>query len=281
MFYVPDSLLDGLIEEDLHMQDLTTAALGIGDRPGRVECAPKSGCVLAGVEEAARMFERLGARAEVLLDSGSEVEAGACCLRAYGGAARLHAVYKAAQNVMEYASGIATRSAEMVRNARSASPRVAVCVTRKHFPGTKRISVKAALAGGASVHRFGLSDSILIFDQHRVFLDEEAFAARLAEVAAANPERRIMVEAGTPEEALRFARAGVGVVQCERFPPQELAACVVSLRALDPGIRVSAAGGVNAENAAAYAATGVDALVTSWVYFGRPVDIKMRFFADA
>jgi len=36
-------------------------------------------------------------------------------------------------------------------------------------------------------------------------------------------------------------------------------------------------GGINADNSREYAATGVDALVTSWVYFGKPEDIKMKF----
>ena len=38
---------------------------------------------------------------------------------------------------------------------------------------------------------------------------------------------------------------------------------------------ILAAGGVNGDNAAAYAATGVDVLVTTWPYFGRPADIKV------
>ena len=40
-------------------------------------------------------------------------------------------------------------------------------------------------------------------------------------------------------------------------------------------ITILAAGGVNGDNAAAYAATGVDVLVTTWPYFGRPADIKV------
>jgi len=38
---------------------------------------------------------------------------------------------------------------------------------------------------------------------------------------------------------------------------------------------LSAAGGINEQNAAEYAATGVDILVLSSVYFGKPSDIRV------
>ena len=137
MFFVPDSFIDGLVGEDLHILDVTTEAMGIGDLKGMVECFPKRECVVAGVEEAARAFERFGSRVERSAKSGDKLEAGTVFLKAFGTAGQLHAVYKTAQNIMEYSSGIATRCADLLRNARSASPHVELSVTRKHFPGAK------------------------------------------------------------------------------------------------------------------------------------------------
>jgi molybdenum transport protein len=45
---------------------------------------------------------------------------------------------------------------------------------------------------------------------------------------------------------------------------------------LNPSLVINAAGGVNSANAREYAASGADVLVTSWVYFGKPFDIKMK-----
>ena len=67
MFFVPESRIEAWIEEDLHLMDLTVDALGIEDRPGCVECFPKEDCVIAGVEEAARIFRAVGALAKVSL----------------------------------------------------------------------------------------------------------------------------------------------------------------------------------------------------------------------
>lgn len=278
MFYISDEFIRSLVEEDLHIVDMTVLAMGIEEERGVVSCFPKRPCVIAGVEEAARVFECVGAKAEILARSGSRLEAGEFCLRAEGTAGQLHASYKTAQNVMEYMSGIATRCADMVAAARSVSPHIEVCVTRKHFPGSKRLSIKAALAGGASIHRLGLSDSILVFDQHRVFVGGvEGCAKKISSMVTAFPEKKIAVEVATVEEALLFARSGADVLQCERFSPDELRETVRCVAEINPAARVSAAGGVNADNAAEFAATGVHILVTSWVYFGKPQDIKMRF----
>ena len=47
------------------------------------------------------------------------------------------------------------------------------------------------------------------------------------------------------------------------------------VKAVNAAVQVLAAGGVTGENAEAVAATGVDVLVTTWAYFGKPADIKM------
>jgi len=65
------------------------------------------------------------------------------------------------------------------------------------------------------------------------------------------------------------------VVQCERLTFEELTEFVAAAKQVNPSLEITAAGGVNAANAAEYAATGVDMLVTSWVYFGKPEDVKM------
>lgn len=275
MYFIPDSYIDGLISEDLQLMDMTVLAAGIENAPGCVECFPKQSCTIAGVEEAARIFRRCGAAAEVLKPSGAQAAAGEAILRAEGTAGALHACYKTAQNVMEYCSGIASRTADMVSAAKAVNPAALVGVTRKHFPGAKALSVKAALAGGAAPHRLGLSDSILVFDQHRVFMED--FPGAVKRMKAEFPEKKIEAEAGDPAEALSFVRAGVDAVQCERFAPDALRAFVEEAKAINPSLIIAAAGGVNAANAAEYAATGADVLVTSWVYFGKPQDIKMRF----
>ena len=269
-FHISQRFIDELLEEDCPYMDLTVDALGIGREPGLLTCHPKAACVVAGVEVAARLLESSGCRVACEAASGDRLEAGQVFLRAEGSAGAIHRSLKIAQNVMEYSSGIATRAAGMLESARKANPHVQLAVTRKHFPGTKRLSLAAAQAGGA------ISDSLLVFDQHRVFTGGlDGFAARVSEYRKAIPEQKLGAEVATPEEALLLARAGIDSIQCERFTCADLEETVRGVKAVNAAVQVLAAGGVTGENAEAVAATGVDVLVTTWAYFGKPADIKM------
>ena len=278
--FIGRHVIEAWLEEDCPYMDLTTEALGIGELPGRLECSPRADCVVAGVDEAAALLETTGCRVELSARSGDRLAAGTVFLRAEGPASAIHRGLKIAQNVMEYASGIATRASSMLEEAHKADPHVRLAVTRKHFPGTKRLSIKAALAGGAIAHRLGLSESLLVFDQHRVFTGGmEGFAARVHAVQQANPEQKLCAEVASPEEALLLARAGIDSIQCERFSRDDLARTVREVRAVSPKTQILAAGGVTIDNARDLAGTGVDVLVTTWVYFGRPQDIRMKVSA--
>jgi molybdenum transport protein len=72
---------------------------------------------------------------------------------------------------MEYAGGIASATAELLAAARRGNPGVRVACTRKHLPGSKSLSVKAILCGGRP-HRLGISDTLLVFAEHRAFLGD-------------------------------------------------------------------------------------------------------------
>jgi molybdenum transport protein len=273
MFFISDHELEEILSEDIPYGDETVDLMGIGDAAGRITCHPKADGVVSGVSLAARIFRMVGLTVQELARDGERIAAGTTILKASGSAGAIHATYKTAQTVMEYCSGISGRARAMVDAAASANPRCRVALTRKHFPGAKKLSLYAGLAGGATIHRMGLSESILIFDQHRVFADD--FPALLARMKAVSPERKIAVEAATADEGLAFVRAGADIIQCERFSPEALAEFIGKARGENPAVLVSAAGGVNAETAAAYAAAGADFLVTTWPYFGKPFDIKM------
>ena len=87
----------------------------------------------------------------------------------------------------------------------AAGSKAKVAVTRKHFPGTKTISLNAALLGGAIVHRAGLSESILVFDQHRVFCKDPVAAISVAKKH--EPEKKIAVEVDNEEEGFKYIRS--------------------------------------------------------------------------
>lgn len=274
-YLINDSEITRFIEEDVPYGDLTTTLLGIGNEPGEIVFTTREKTILCCTEEAGRVLERSGAAVCMSLPSGSVVEPGTVILKAAGTATALHAGWKVALNLLEYASGIATRTGEIVGKARAANPGISVVTTRKSFPGTRKVAMKAIMSGGAFPHRLGLSESVLVFSQHTTFFGGlEAFLAMMADLKRRAPEQKILVEADTAKEALAIARAGADVVQVDKMPVPELETLVREIRSTCPGVAVSAAGGIGTGNAEDYAATGIDILVLSSVYFGKPSDIS-------
>jgi molybdenum transport protein len=272
-----DADIDRLLDEDVRFGDLTTRALGIGDRPGRMSFSARQDLVLCGVDEAARLLTRAGASIRFQASTGTRAAKGTLLLDAEGPAAALHAGWKLAQTVMEWASGVATLTHRIVTAARAGAPRVVVLCTRKPVPFTRQISLKAVIAGGGEIHRLGLSDTIMLFPEHRVFLDgTTTLAAAIGRFKERVPERSVMVEVNTEAEALEAAEAMADVIQLEKFEPAAVARVVKSVRKrADLRPIIAAAGGIAVDNAGSYARSGADALVTSAPFYAWPADVQV------
>lgn len=274
---ISNSQMEALLHEDVPYGDLTTTAMGIADRPGIMAFATRSDSVVAGVEEAAAVLRRLGLEVEVCHPSGASLLARTPILQVRGSAGLLHRGWKVAQNLLEYGSGIATRTHEMVVRGRAVNPHLQIAATRKNFPGTKSLSAKSVLAGGGILHRLGLSETFLLFENHNNFFSSPSLLFNaVAEACRKLPEKKICVEVKNLESALHFAQAGAHVLQFDKNSPEELKAWIPRIRERHPAIVIAAAGGVNAGNVENYARTGIDLVVTSWIYFGKPADIAVR-----
>jgi len=146
----------------------------------------------------------------------------------------------------------------------------------RHHPQIIPRNEEGGHQGHPLPHRLGLSETILVFRQHTAFIGGlEQFLDQLAPLKARAPENKVIVEADTAEEALKIAAAGADVVQVDKMPPEQLTILASEIHRKFPGVKISAAGGINADNAALYAGTGVDMLVLSSVYFGKPADISV------
>jgi molybdenum transport protein len=268
-----DLELTRLLADDVQCGDLTTETSGIGQRSARLEFRARQEMIVCAIEEAARLFTLCGATVKLSAQSGQKVNTNALLLEAQGTAEVLHRVWKTAQVLVEWSSGISTATAAIV----SAASPVAVACTRKNVPGTKALSVKAVRAGGATMHRLGLSESLLLFREHRLYLNESP-SATVARFKAAEPEKKLIVEVTDLSEALVWAKAGAEVLQLEKFSPDAVAECRTKL--VQAGLRtvLAAAGGIRSDNAANYVDAGADLLVTSAPYTSQPKDVQVIFF---
>lgn len=269
--------IDQLIAEDVPYIDLTCEVLGIDGAAGEMEYFTREDCVVAGSDVVERMARACGC--DVMPGAkvpGDRAAAGDVLMVVRGSAAHLHQLWKVGLNTFDHLSAVATKTRAMVDAAHRANPRCEVLATRKSMPGAKDLLTAAVMAGGAFPHRLGLSETVLVFDHHLEFFGGfDAFVAALPDIKARCIEKKLFVEAG-PDQARIAAQTGVDGIQLDKVSVDELASLVAELRDIDPRITLIAAGGINPENAEAYAACGVDGLATTAPFSAKPLDMSVR-----
>ena len=272
---VPFSLIERLLAEDVPHTDLTTEALGIGAFQGRMEFRARGAMTVAGIGIAAALISHAGAEASVSIQEGAHAEPGDLLLSAVGPAAALHLSWKAAQTLTEILSGVATATRALVDAVQAANPDVMVACSRKTVPLTRQLSAMAIRAGGAINHRLGLSETILVFAEHRVFLPDASFKELAARLGREAPEKKRGIEVATVAEAREAIEAGFEIVQLEKMLPAGVAAVAEFARASSAGTLVVAAGGISPANAPAYVEAGAGLIVSSWPYTAKPADVAV------
>lgn len=277
MIRLDDATLLSFLHEDAPYGDLTTRSLEIGKSPARMTFSARGAMTVCAPEDAARLVELAGAHATSLCRTGDDLLPGDVILQAEGRAEDLLLAWKVTQMMVEWSSGIATSAAEIVQAARKANPAINVSCTRKSAPGTRLLSTMAILAGGAEVHRTGLSDTVLLFPDHRNLATPgaDALKEQISSLKQRCPERRIVVEVKNIPEALKAADYGAEVLQLEKFAPEDVRTLAEQIEGSP--VVIAAAGGINAQNAEVYAASGADILVTSSPYYAKPADVQVRF----
>jgi molybdenum transport protein len=269
--------IDRLIKEDVPYIDLTSWSLGINEQAGRISYFTREDAVACGTEEVRMIFDRLNIKTEQLVASGKTVTAGAELISGIGCGSDINMAWKVGQNILDHCSGIATKTRRMVQLVKASNPNVAVLTTRKGFPGTKSLAIKAIMAGGATPHRLGLSETVLIFKQHIDFIGGlDALLHKMPELKVECCEKKIIVESSNYDEAKILCAAGVDGIQFDKISAAALKEVVAKLKGEFPNIIFLVAGGVNETNAAEYAKTNVDGIVTTSLYSAKPIDVGVR-----
>lgn len=270
------SELEILLAEDSPHGDLTTLSLGIDLQPAVMRFSARADMVVAGIEIAKGLIDVAGCDVRGLVDDGTAVVSGTALLVAHGPAGALHLAWKQAQTTMELLSGVATAARAVVEAAAIEGRRVPVACTRKTLAGSRGLLIGAIRAGGAIPHRVGLSETVLVFAEHRAFLPDLSLVEMVARLRDAAPEKKLVIEVAAPQEALAAAEAGFDVIQMEKFPPADVARTAELVKPRHPRVVLASAGGIDPTNAGAHVAAGADMLVTSWPYTARPRDVQVR-----
>lgn len=260
--------LEDLVKSDIPFNDLTTELMEVKAK-AKLCLIARGEIVLSSLDTVSQICKARELEFYSDFKNSMEVKSGTQVLSVIGDFSELHAIYKTIQNLLEYACGIATSANMVVKIVKEASPDCEVLITRKVFPFAKKLCLKAALEGGAKVHRLGLSDSVLFFENHtNAYKSLDEFLSDISKFKKRLCERKIIVEASDLEFAKAALKAGSDGVQCDKMSVDEVKRVVEFKNTNFTDAIILAAGGINESNAAQYAKTGINAIVTSAVYKG-------------
>ena len=263
--------VDRALAEDLGPEGDVTAALVPAAATAQFALRARHSGVLAGSACATQAFARVDPELELdwhVVD-GTELSAGDTVLEVTGRLRPILTAERTALNFLGHLSGIATLTAQFVAAAHERNPSVDVLDTRKTTPGLRVLQKAAVRAGGGTNHRAGLSDAVLLKDNH---LAGTSITAAVEQARTRWPGRMVEVECDALDQVAEAARAGADAVLLDNMDPGTVVeAIALAHRDATGPILTEVSGGITLATIGAYAAAGPDRISVGALTHSAPV----------
>ena len=267
------------LAEDVGIGDATTLALVPAELQSKAVMAARESLTVCGLAFAVEAYRQLDPTVRVTLRAkdGDTLDKGGILLQVEGPSRALLTAERVSLNFLQRLSGVATIARRFVNEV--AGTKAKILDTRKTLPGWRMFEKYAVACGGATNHRIGLYDMILIKDNHLVALRDarpNAVAAAVARARAAYPQLKVEVEADNLTQVAQAVEAGADIILLDNMTNEMMREAVQSVqgRAL-----LEASGGVNLKTVRGKAETGVDFISVGALTHSAPsVDIGLDFF---
>ena len=268
-----NSKVSEALSEDSITDDLTSQATITQSQVSNARFVTRKSGVIAGCLVAAAVLEQCGINEyELLVKDGQEVSANTELIRLKAETRAILKAERTALNFLSHLSGIATFTNLWVKEV--SSSKTAIRDTRKTTPGLRELEKYAVRMGGGLNHRMNLSDQALIKDNHIAAAGSVSQAINRVKKAA--PGALIEVEVDTLEQLKEALQCSVEIVLLDNMSIEQTKAAVEIAKGSNT--KLESSGGLKLENAAAYAATGVDYLAVGALTHSAPVlDIGLDF----
>jgi nicotinate-nucleotide pyrophosphorylase (carboxylating) len=240
------------LAEDLGWGDVTTEAIVGAEQRARGTILAKSPCIVAGNDVAAEVFRQLdpAVSVTVLRADGERCAPGDIVAELRGAAAAMLTAERTALNLMQRMTGVATMTRTFVD---ATGGRITILDTRKTTPTLRVLEKYAVRAGGATNHRAGLDDGILIKDNHIRLAGGVAEAMR--RMKSAGQEMGIEIEAQSLDQVDAAIEAGANVILLDNLSTGEIREAV---RRIDGRAKVEISGGITLDRIPELADSGAD-----------------------
>ncbi|NLW47586.1 MAG: carboxylating nicotinate-nucleotide diphosphorylase [Firmicutes bacterium] len=242
------------LEEDLGIGDLTSDSIFKEDFNTNAVFRAKSSGVIAGLPIAVEVFQLLdpGINFTAFVTDGVVVSSGAEIAKVTGPIKSILAGERVALNFLQHLSGIATKTAGLVKLVEEFP--VKVVDTRKTTPGLRILEKYAVLQGGGHNHRFNLADAVLIKDNHIKACGSILEAVKRAREGIPHT-MKIEIEVENETQVKEALAAKVDIIMLDNMTPAQMA---VMVRLINGRAIVEASGNIDESSIKAVSAAGVD-----------------------
>ncbi len=260
------------LAEDVGSGDLTAALIPV-DRQARGHVLSREQAVLCGSAWFGEVFRQLDDRIRIqwLAQDGEPVRRDQVLCHLRGPARALLSGERTALNFLQTLSGTATvarRYAKAIQGTRAV-----ILDTRKTLPGLRCAQKYAVRCGGASNHRMGLFDGILIKENH--IMAAGSITAAVATARHQGNKVPVEVEVENLDQLREALTAGADILLLDNFDPDKLREAV---RITAGRAKLEASGGIDMAQLRIVAETGVNYIsVGALTKHVRAIDLSMRF----
>lgn len=237
--------IDRFLDEDLNGEgDVTTNAL-FDKETASAHIIAKDSAIVAGLEEAAKVFEKTGAQLTKNVQDGTFVRTKEIIATVTGSVKSILIGERLALNFLGRMSGIASETHKLVEQCHKSNPHVKIAATRKTTPGFRTYEKKAVQVGGGDPHRFGLFDAVMIKDNH--IAAKGSFIETIELVISKVTDKTIEVEVENEQQALIAARKHVDVIMLDNFLAEQAEQVAKKIKEIDSSIMIEISGGITPE----------------------------------
>lgn len=269
---VDDYLLNTL-KEDITYEDVSANAVMPEDKQGRADLICKQDGIICGLDVFKRVFELLDptSRFECNYKDGDRVSKGDLIGVIYGDVKAILSGERTALNYLQRMSGIATITREYVDELSGCS--ATLLDTRKTTPNMRPFEKYAVKVGGATNHRYNLSDGVLLKDNH---IGAAGSVTRAIEMAKeyAPFVRKIEIETETLDQVKEAVEAGADIIMLDNMDNDTMKKAV---ELIDGRAQTECSGNVTKERLREIAELGVDYISCGALTHSAPImDVSLK-----
>lgn len=268
-----DEYLLNTLKEDITSEDVSTNAVMPEDKQGKADLICKQDGIICGLDIFKRTFELLDptSRFEANFKDGDRVKKGDLLGVIYGDIKAILSGERTGLNYLQRMSGIATITREYMDELKGYS--TTLLDTRKTTPNMRPFEKYAVTVGGATNHRYNLSDGVLLKDNHISAAGSITKAIQMAK-AYAPFVRKIEIETETLEQVKEALDAGADIIMLDNMDNETMKKAV---EIINGKAQTECSGNVTKERLKEIAEIGVDFVSCGALTHSAPImDISLK-----